>query len=342
MIKQRLMGRTGLKISELCLGTLNFGWKTDDRIAFAILDAYHAAGGNFIQATHQSPELFLPSATVAASEEIVGRWWTTRKLRRQDLFLATRVYLRAPADAADGTLTKLASDACREALRRMQTNYLDLVIFEWSEGFASLREPLAAFDHVVRRGLTRYVGAGSFPTWRVSDSLARAYLRNHARFEALQADYSLMTRARFELEAMALCQEQRLGFFARSPLAGGFLTRRFDLETIFHSGRRDWLMERYGNTYGEAAQTATAEVAQRHEASSAQIALSWVLHNPAVTSAVIGVHSVAQLHELVRATSLALSADDLAHLDHATAAEEIRLTPEVARADVPRRAWMLA
>ncbi|HLP24143.1 MAG TPA: aldo/keto reductase [Acidobacteriota bacterium] len=137
MIKQRLLGRTGLKISELCLGTLNFGWKTDDRIAFAILDAYYAAGGNFIQATHQSPEQFLPSATVAASEEIVGRWWTSRKLRRQDLFLATRVYLRAPADAADGTLTKLASDACREALRRMQTNYLDLVIFEWSEGFAS-------------------------------------------------------------------------------------------------------------------------------------------------------------------------------------------------------------
>ena len=82
MIKQRQLGRTGLKISELCLGTLNFGWKTDEKTAFAILDAYHAAGGNFIQATNHGPELTLPSVAATFSEEIVGRWWTSRRLRR--------------------------------------------------------------------------------------------------------------------------------------------------------------------------------------------------------------------------------------------------------------------
>lgn len=341
MIKQRTLGRTGLKVSELCLGTLNFGWKTDEKTAFAILDAYHAAGGNFIQATHQSPELFLPSTTVAASEEIVGRWWKSRNLRRDDLVLATRVHVRMPPELPAGGLTQLVRDVCRQSLERLQTRYLDLIIFEWRGSFAPLREPLAAFDHVARRGLTRYIGAGNFPAWRIVDSLGRAYLRNHHRFEALQSDYSLMTRARFELEAMALCQEQRLGFLARSPLAGGFLTRRLDLETMFHSGRRDWLMERYGNTYGETAQSAAAEVASHHAASPAQVALSWVLHNPVVTSAVIGVHSVAQLEELVQASSLVLSSEELAQLDHATSAEEIRLSPEASRLALTQRATLL-
>lgn len=342
MIKQRLLGRTGLKISELCLGTLNFGWKTDEKTAFAILDAYHAAGGQFIQSTHLSPERSLPSVSMAASEEIVGRWWRSRQLRRDELFLATRIHVRPPADLPEGGLTKLIRDLCGESLRRLQVDYADLIIFEWSPGFAPLREPLAAFDHVVRRGFTRYIGAGNFPAWRVVDSLGRAYLRNHSRFEAVQADYSLITRVRFELEAMALCREHRLGFFARSPLAGGFLTRRFDLDMMVHSGRRDWLLERYGNTYGEAALSAIAEVAARQEATPAQVALAWVLQNPTVTSAVIGVHSVAQLHDLVQATSLRLSASDLEHLDHATAAEEIRLAPDIARADLAERPLALA
>jgi Predicted oxidoreductases (related to aryl-alcohol dehydrogenases) len=331
MIKQRTMGRTGLKLSELCLGTLNFGWKTDEKTAFAILDAYHAAGGNFIQATNFSPELFLPSTAVTQSEQIVGRWWTSRGLPRNELFFATRIYLRHPEDADERGFVKSVREACRQSLRRFRTNYLDMVIFEWNDGLVPMRVTLEAFDHVVRAGLVRYIGAGNFPTWRVVDSLGRAYLRNYSRMEALQSDYSLMTRTRFEAEAMALCQEQRLGFFARSPLAGGFLTRRMDLETMFHSARRDRLMEQFGNLYGELAQSAVADVAARHEASSAQVALSWVLHNPVVTSAVIGVHSVAQLSELVHGTLLTLSAGDLERLDQATAAEEVRVSSGGAR-----------
>lgn len=332
MIKQRTMGRTGLKLSELSLGTLNFGWKTDEKTAFAILDAYHAAGGNFIQATSHSPEIFLPSTAATLSEEIVGRWWKSRQLRRENLFLATRIHVRQPADVTAGSFNKVVREACRDSLRRFQTNHLDMVIFEWNDGLVPIRVSLEAFDHVVRSGLVRYIGAANFPVWRVVDSLGRAYLRNHCRMEALQADYSLITRARFEPEAMELSREQRLGFFAQSPLAGGFLARRSDIGAMFHASRRDWLMEKFGNSYGIAAQSAVAGVAACHEASSAQVSLSWVLHNPAVTSAVIGVHSVAQLSELVHATSLSLSASDLEQLDQATAAEEIRIVPEIIRA----------
>lgn len=329
MINKRKMGRTGLKLSELCLGTLNFGWKTDEKTSFAILDAYHAAGGNFIQSASHAPELLLPSASVNLSEEIVGHWWNARNLHRHDLFLSTRIHLRRFPDD-EGSLVESVQQACQDSLRRLRTRYLDMVIFEWSDDLAPIRHWLEAFDHVIRSGLSRYIGTANFPVWRVVDALGRAYLRNHCRMEAIQSDYSLMTRARFEPEAMALCQEQLLAFFAQSPLAGGFLAQPAGISFSLNTSRREWLQERYGNSYGDAALSAIREVAERHQASTAQVGLAWVLRNPVVTSAIVGVHSVAQLNELLRASHLALTARDLQTLGEATVAEEVRVAPGIA------------
>ena len=327
MIKQRMMGRTGLDLSELCLGTLDFGWRTDERAAHAILDAYHAAGGNFIQASGRSPDLVLPSAAASRSEEIVGRWWTARNLPRRELRLATRVRVRPPGGRAGG-FAKAVRDAMNDSLRRLRTDYLDVVLFEWKDGIIPADTMLEAFDLVVRAGFARFVGAANFPVWRVADTLARAHRGVHNRMEALQADSSLMVRARFEPEARELCREHRLGFFASSPLAGGFLTRARDDDTAIHGGRRDRLTRRFGNIHGELARSAIADVAARHEASPAQVSLAWVLQNPAVTSALIGVQSVAQLSELRQSTVLSLSPADLDRLDQATAVEEVRVAPE--------------
>jgi aryl-alcohol dehydrogenase-like predicted oxidoreductase len=329
MIKKRTMGRTGLELSELCLGTLNFGWKTDEKTSFAILDAFRAAGGNFIQATSHAPEIFLPSTSANVSEEIVGRWWTERGLRRQDLFLATRIHVRQRNDNGK-SFARTVQQACRDSLRRLRTDYLDLVIFEWNDGLVPIRYSLEAFDSVVRNWLARFTGVANFPVWRVVDALGRAYLRNHCRLEAIQSDYSLLTRARFEPEAMALCQEQRVAFFARSPLAGGFLARRDGIGDLFSASRRDWLEKRFGNPYGDAALAAVGDVAARHEASSAQVALAWVLHNPAVTSAIVGVQSVAQLTELMQASRVEFAPADVAQLNDATALEEVRVAAETA------------
>jgi 1-deoxyxylulose-5-phosphate synthase len=322
MIKQRTMGRTGLKLSELALGTLNLGWKTDETVAHAILDAYYAAGGNFLQASSLSPDLSLPSASTRRSEEIVGRWWTARQVPRQRLFIATRIYVRR-SSPGDASFINAVREAVKHSLRRLQTDYIDMVIFEWHDGLVPMGSTLKAFDFVVQSGAARFIGAANFPAWRVADSLGRAYLGNHNRMEALQADYSLMTRARFEPEAMALCEDYRLGFFATSPLAGGFLAHHHDLDSLIRSVRRERLIERFGNAYGQRAQSAVAKVAARQGASLAQVALSWVLYNPIVTSAVVGVHSVAQLNDLLRGTSLTLSTADRENLDRATAAEEV-------------------
>lgn len=327
-----MMGRTGLHLSELCLGTLNFGWKNDETSAHAILDAYHAAGGNFIQAANSSPARLLPSAALSKSEDVVGRWWTTRQIPRQQLFFATRIHVR-PITSARGAFLEIVQEALQDSLQRLRTTYLDMVILEWNDCLVPFDFALQLFDLAVRSGAARFVGAANFPAWRVLDSIGRAYRGNHNRMEAVQADYSLMTRTRFEPETMALCQEQRLGFFATAPLADGFLARGSDVESMFHAVRRERLMERFGNSYGRAAQSAVAEVAVRHEASSAQVALAWVLRNPAVTSAVIGVRSLGQLNELTQASSLALSSGDIELLDWATAFEEVRLGAGFTRPD---------
>lgn len=333
MIKKRILGRTGLKVSELCLGTMNFGWKTDEQKSFGILDAYFEAGGNFIQASGYFPTPLITAASTTFSEEVVGRWWDSRAILRSQLVLATRLSLGRVPDGVP--MVKFARECVRASLRRLKTTYVDLLVLDWSESLLPMREIMDVFDVLVRGGLVRYIGAANFPVWRVADAIGRAYIRNHSRMEALQSDYSLMTRARFEPEAMSLSQEHRLGFLARSPLAGGFLAQVRGPGDRLNSSRRDWLEQRFGNAHGDAALAAVIEVASRHEASPAQVALSWVLHNPVVTSAVVGVQSVTQLVELVPGTSLPLSSMDLAQLDRATAVEEVRVTPEIARSPVP-------
>ena len=323
MINQRTLGRTGLKVSELCLGTMNFGWRTDEQKSFAILDAYREAGGNFIQAMGHCPAPIIPAASTTFSEQVVGRWWDSRAILRSQLVLATRLKLGRIPDGVP--MVKFAQDCVRQSLRRLKTTYLDLLVFEWSDSLLPMRETMEVFDTLMRSGLVRYIGAANFPAWRVVDAIGRAYQGNHCRMETLQSDYSLMTRARFEPEARSLCQDQRLGFLARSSLAGGFLARGNGLGERFNSSRHDWVERRFGNPYGDAALAAVSDVAARHEASSAQIALAWVLQNSAVTSAIVGVHSPTQLRELIGAGELDLPKTDLAQLGDATAIETVQL-----------------
>ncbi|HTO03604.1 MAG TPA: aldo/keto reductase, partial [Opitutus sp.] len=313
MIKQRSLGRTGLKVSELCLGTINFGWKTDEASSFAILDAFHSLGGNFLQSASFAPRLLLPSASPSFGEEVIGNWWTSRQVARRDLVLSTRLRLTLPL-ITGSNLRDVVCDLTHEAMKKLRTDYLDLLMVEWDPKLLPMYQVVDAFHAAVHRCHVRYVGAANFPVWRVADGIAQAFRRNRCRMEVLQSDYSLMTRARYEPEAMSLCDEQKLGFIATSPLAGGFLTRKTRRSKIGSVPNRVGTRQKFQNWYGDAALAAVADVASRHDASSAQVALAWVLHNRTLTSALLGVRSVAELQELVRATTLALSNADVSQL----------------------------
>jgi aryl-alcohol dehydrogenase-like predicted oxidoreductase len=212
-----------------------------------------------------------------------------------------------------------------EAMKRLKTDYLDLLIVEWNPALLPMCQVIDALHAAVHRCLVRYVGAANFPVWRVANGIAQGIRRNRCRIEALQSDYSLMTRSRYEQEAMSLCDEQQLGFIATSPLAGGFLTRRMR-SPMFDGGKnRAWDQQKFHNSYGDAAMAAVADVASRLEASSAQVALAWVLHNCTVTSALLGVGSATELRELIRACELKLSGSDIAQLFEATCLEQVHL-----------------
>jgi Predicted oxidoreductases (related to aryl-alcohol dehydrogenases) len=322
MIHHRTLGRTGLKVSQLSLGTMNFGWRTDEATSFAILDTFYAAGGNFLQAAAILPALTLPTISTRASEEIIGRWMTSRRIPRRNLVLGTRVNVRPPRTTGMN-LGQLVRERVNDSLRRLNTDYLDLLIFEWNDRLLPIERALEAFDVAIRQCYVRYIGAANFPTWRVLDSIAVAFRRNQPRMEVLQGDYSLMQRARFEPEAMSLCDERKLGFIASSPLARGFLTRKPTRASELIASPRQWLHRRFENNYGDAALAALDEVAARHNASFAQVALAWVLANRTVTSALVGVRSAAELQELIHGAELRLSLADLHQLSAATAAEEV-------------------
>ena len=324
-MNKRKLGRTNLNVSELCLSTAKFGWINDEASSFGLLDAYYTCGGSFIQSLGFSPNSAVAHAIDSTSEDIVGRWHESRQINRDSLVLATRINFFRPTHGGSIAFVNLIRESCERSLRRLRTKHLDLLICDWDEHLLPVEDVLEAVDQLTRAGLVRYAVAGGFPPWRVADSLHRSGARTHARFEALQAEYSLMSRARFEPEALAMCGEHRLGFLARSPLAGGFLAQRSVSPGELVNPDRNWQSERFGSNVGDAVLKVLTEIADKRLATPAQIALAWVLRNSHVTSAVISAPAARELRELIHAACIILTADETGALANLTTVQDPRM-----------------
>lgn len=324
-MNKRKLGRTDLHVSELCLNTTRFGWVNDEPAAFALLDTYHTCGGSFIQSLGFAPNSAAAQVLDGSSEDIVGRWHETRGINRDTLVLASRVNFFRPVHGGSTAFANLIRESCESSLRRLRVNHLDLLVCDWDDHLLPVEDILEAVDRLIRAGLVRHVVAGGFPPWRVVDSIHRAGMRSHARFEALQAEYSLMSRGRFEPECLAMCREHRLGFVARSPLAGGFLARRAEDPRDLANQDGNWQSERFGSTIGDAVLTALSEIADKRLATPAQVALAWVLRNPQATSALISAPAVRELRELVRAADIVLTAEETGALANVTTVQDHRM-----------------
>lgn len=315
-MKRRLLGRTGAEVSELCLGTLNFGWNVGPEQAGGLLDTFRAAGGNFVQTSsvHFGERGTLTSTQ--ASEDYVGRWWRERRVPRGELFLATRILLDGGEAGGGAKLEQSVRTACEAALRRLRTEHLDLLLLEWGGAAVAIDDLLVGLARLRRAGLIRFFGAGGLPAWRVMESLHRAAQRDTDRFEVVQADFSLIAQERPERELLDLCRAYRLGFLARSPLGGGVLASgTADDAGAGGFGRRAGWTE---TTSGPAsARAVLADLAARHDTSVARVALAWVLAQRDVSAPVVGVATLAQLRDLLTAGALNLSADELEHLTRA-------------------------
>jgi aryl-alcohol dehydrogenase-like predicted oxidoreductase len=316
-MKYRRLGRTGLHVSALCLGTMQFGWTADERAAFAVMDAFVAAGGTFLD-TADIYSAWVEGNPGGVSEEIIGRWMQQRG-NRHDLVIATKGRGRMWAGPNGEGLSRVhLIRAVDDSLRRLQTDYIDLYQTHWFDAATPIEETLGTLDDLIRVGKIRYIGCSNIPVWRLMQALWASDRLRLARYDSLQPHYNLAYRAEFEPELQPVCLEYGLGVMPYSALASGFLTGKYRRDTPPPtSDRAARIQQRYCNEQGWRIIDALDQIAHTHSVPMSQVALAWLLARPGMTAPIIGANSVEQLQDLLDATELSLDAAAIAALDNA-------------------------
>ncbi len=313
----RPLGRTGLKVSVLCLGTMQWGWTADEANAFAVMDAFVEHGGNFID-TADVYSRWVEGNPGGVSEQIIGRWMKARRNRRQ-IVLATKVRGRMwEGPNGEGLSRSHILRAVEDSLRRLETDVIDLYQIHADDLNTPMEETLRALDDLVRQGKVLYIGCSNIVAWRLMKALCISERWGLARYDSLQPHYNLVHRREFEAELKPLCESEGLGVIPYSPLAGGFLTGKYRPDAPPPSSARLSGVKRYFNDHGWRVLAAVERVATERGATPAQIALAWQLSQPVITAPIIGANSVAQLHELLPAATMRLTAAEMAFLDEAS------------------------
>ena len=314
------LGRTGLKVSRLCLGTMNFGASADETASFAIMDRAVDGGINFFD-TANIYSRWVAGHSGGESEAVIGRWLKTK--RRRDVIVASKVRGRMwDAPNGEGLSRQHIIHAAEDSLRRLQTDYIDLYQTHWFDESTPLEETLAALDALVQAGKVRYIGASNHPGWMLMKACWISDRHRLVRYDSLQPHYSLFHRAEYEGELEAVCADQQIAVLPYSPLAAGFATGKYTRDNKLPDNSRADGGLIQGLLHNEAAHQAVdvmREVAAGHEVPAAHVALAWLLAKPTITAPIIGARQVEQLDETIGATELELSGEELGRLDAATA-----------------------
>ncbi|MCB9137172.1 MAG: aldo/keto reductase [Caldilineaceae bacterium] len=314
----RKLGRTGLKVSPLCLGTMQWGWTADTDTAFELMDEFTAAGGNFID-TADVYSRWADGNEGGVSELIIGRWLRARG-NRHEVVLATKVRGEMWAGPnGEGLSRGHIIQACEDSLRRLQTDYIDLYQAHWYDADTPIEETMDALDTLVRQGKVRYVGCSNYPAWRLMEALWASDKRGLVRYDTLQPHYNLVHRAEFEDELAQLCAAFEIGVIPYSPLAGGFLTGKYRADSAPDGARAAGVKKRYFNERGWRTLAALEAVADEAGAPPSAIALAWLLTRPGMTAPIIGANSFEQLADSLVALDINLSKEQIARLDEASA-----------------------
>jgi aryl-alcohol dehydrogenase-like predicted oxidoreductase len=319
-MEYRRLGRTGLKVSTICLGTMQFGWTSDESTAHTIINEAVELGCNFLD-TADVYSTWAEGNPGGVSEQMIGNWLAAQAVPRDQLIIATKVRGKMGEGANDEGLSRQhIMNAVADSLRRLQTDYIDLYQVHWPDEETPLDETLGALNDLVRSGKVSYIGCSNYPAWVLAKSLWVSDVRGLARFNSLQPHYSLVHRAEFERELQPLCLDQGIGAIPYSPLGGGFLTGKYRRDgALPDSARAEGVRSRYMNEQGFTAVDKLEEIGHAHQATVAQTAIAWVLANPAVTSAIIGANSLQQLQDTVKGAEVQLSPEEKDALDATTA-----------------------
>lgn len=314
-MQQRSLGRSSLTVAPLAFGGNVFGWSVDEQRSFELLDAFVDAGFNLID-TADVYSAWVPGNAGGESETIIGKW-LKQSGKRDKVVIATKVAKWAEHPGLSPMNINQAVDA---SLKRLQTDYIDLYQSHEDDASVPLHETLGAFTRLIEQGKVRVIGASNYGADRFGEALKVSAEHNLARYETLQPEYNLVSRAGYEKELEPLVVSENVGVINYYALASGFLSGKYRSEADFaKSAARGGSVRKYLNAHGLGVLAALDKVAKNHGATPAQVALAWLVARPSVTAPIASATSVAQLKELLGGVNLQLGKDEIAALDQASA-----------------------
>ena len=316
MLSRRHLGRSGITVAPLMFGCNVFGWTADEATSFRMLDAFVAGGFNAID-TADVYSRWVPGHEGGESETIIGKWLASRQARDK-VVIATKV--GSDMGPAGKGLSKAHITAAVEAsLKRLQTEYIDLYQSHIDDDSAPVEETLQTYAELIQAGKVRAIGASNFTAARLAQSLTASRTLGLPRYETLQPEYNLMERAGFEAELQGLCAQESIGAITYFSLAKGFLTGKYRSEADLGKSLRGGGVKAYlVSGRGKAVLAALDEIAAETKATSAQVALIWLMSRPAVAAPIASATSLPQLEEIMGSARLLLSSEAIAKLTAAS------------------------
>lgn len=317
-MSKRELGRSGIGVPKLTFGGNVFGWTADRATSFSLLDALVDNQLNFID-TADVYSYWAPGNQGGESETTIGEW-LKQSGKRDRVIIATKVGKVTDAAGKPQLSAGYIRQAVENSLRRLQTDYIDLYQAHDDDRDTPLEETLATFDALIKEGKVRAIGASNYQAERLEEALRVSEQHGLARYETLQPEYNLYARQGYEQALEGVAVRHGLGVINFWALASGFLTGKYrSADDIGKSQRGDTIVARYLTPRGLRILEALDSVAQQHAATPAQVALAWLMARPSITSPIASATSLAQLDELIAATQLSLSAEDIRRLDRASA-----------------------
>ena len=321
-MEYRNLGQTGLKVSELCLGTMQFGWTADEATSYEVMSAAWEAGVTFWDTADVYSNWAINNPGGVA-ETYIGNWMRQRRIPRDQIVIATKVRGKTGPGPNDvGLSRRHIMQAVEASLRRLQTDFIDLYQTHSPDAGTPIEETLRALDHLIHQGKVRYAGCSNYKAWQLMQALWVSEKNGLARFDCLQPHYSMVNRVEYERELESVCRTYAIGVIPYSPLGGGFLTGKYRRSQPMPGGTRGENSQRIKTYMTEANMSLLGKLESLGAArgkSISQMALGWLLSRSGIASLIIGPRSLEQLDDNLGAVGLRLTAEEMQAIDDASA-----------------------
>jgi aryl-alcohol dehydrogenase-like predicted oxidoreductase len=315
-MQKRRLGQSDIHTPPFVVGGNVFGWTLDEGASFRLLDAFFAAGFDFID-TADIYSRFVPGHAGGESETIIGKWLHQRGIRNR-VILATKVG-HPMGPGKEGLSKRYIFEAVEDSLRRLQTDYIDLYQSHQDDLSTPVEETLQAYAELISQGKVRVIGASNYTAARLEEALNLADRAGLPRYQSLQPLYNLYDRADYEHDLEPLCERRKLGVIPYFSLASGYLTGKYRSRQDIQGNARAGIVDRYLAPRGEGILRTLDEVAASHQSTPATVALAWLIARPSVTAPIVSATSTAQLESLIRGVELKLDAASIDALERASA-----------------------